>query len=72
MIDRDDLTPVFRFYDETYDMVGHYFLRPGRKVYLGEKESHQCRFCGKSSPDVTFIKDAHAVPECLGNTTLLS
>jgi len=72
MIDRDDLTPVFQFYDETYDMVGYYFLRPGEKVYLGDKESRQCRFCGKSSPDVTFLNDAHAVPECLGNTTLLS
>jgi hypothetical protein len=72
MTNRDDLTTVFRFYDETYEMVSHYFVQPGKKVYLGEQENRQCRFCGRSSPDATFVNDAHAVPECLGNTTLLS
>ncbi|MGU5678330.1 HNH endonuclease [Aeromonas allosaccharophila] len=31
-----------------------------------------CRFCGKQSPEVTFKKVAHAIPELLGNKSIES
>lgn len=40
------------------------------RVYLGEKG--RCRYCGKSTPEVTFKKVAHAIPELLGNKFLFS
>lgn len=40
------------------------------RIYLGKKG--RCRYCGKSAPDVTFKKIAHAMPELLGNKFLFS
>ncbi|MBD5559100.1 MAG: HNH endonuclease [Clostridia bacterium] len=34
--------------------------------------SRQCRFCGRSEPDVSFDKEAHAVPKLIGNYFLFS
>jgi HNH endonuclease len=38
---------------------------------LGSKP-HTCRFCDRKKPEVTFKKKAHAVPELIGNKTLLT
>jgi len=35
-------------------------------------ETKVCRFCGKTTPDVTFKKIAHALPELIGNKTIFS
>jgi hypothetical protein len=68
-----ELEEAIRFYDDNYDMIRHYFLGPTTgKIYLGTKTERRCRFCGLSWPDVTFRKDAHAIPECLGNKSLRS
>lgn len=42
------------------------------KVKLKPKSERKCRFCGKSSPEVSFKNDAHLIPEQLENRTLLS
>jgi hypothetical protein len=67
-----DLQRALRFYDDNYDIIAQYFLPQSRKVFLGSKANRQCRFCGYKEPDVTFRTDAHAIPEALGNKTLLS
>lgn len=41
------------------------------KIYLGNK-SGQCRYCLKSSPEVSFSKKAHAIPHFLGNNEIFS
>lgn len=43
------------------------------KVNIGEpsKKKRVCRFCGKSSPEVTFKSKAHAISEALGNKTVV-
>ena len=40
------------------------------QVKVGEQDPEKriCRFCGKSKPKVSFSKDAHAIPEAIGNT----
>lgn len=44
----------------------------GERYAIGEpvRDRRSCRFCGKSMPDVTFKKKAHAVSEALGNKRL--
>lgn len=37
-----------------------------------DKSNRHCIFCCKSSPDVTFSKVAHAIPETMGNKSLFS
>lgn len=62
-----------KFYENHYDIVGKWFLRSGqKKVVLGDKENRRCRFCGKTSPEVSFRKVAHAIPELIGNKSIVS
>ncbi len=60
------------FYDTHYDVLRQWFLRPSDKVVLGDKQNRTCRFCGKTPPEVTFGKVAHAIPEALGNKSIES
>ena len=45
---------------------------PDIKTYLGAKETRKCRFCNRTNEDVSFSKDAHVIPEFMGNKKLLS
>lgn len=45
---------------------------PQKKIVLENDTNRCCRFCHKCAPDVTFKKKAHAVPESLGNSGLIS
>lgn len=65
-------TEAFRFYDNHYDGLGRWLLRPGERFFLGDKYNRCCRFCGKRSPEVTFRSEAHAIPELLGNKSLFT
>jgi hypothetical protein len=60
------------YYEENYQVAAAWCLRPGDKVCLGDKEKRTCRFCGKASPEASFRKDAHALPECIGNKGLFT
>jgi len=58
------------FYEKNYALLNNWFLTPEIKIVLGRTVDQTCRFCGKSSPEVTFKMDAHAIPESLGNKSL--
>lgn len=59
-------------YQTHYDIVFTRVLATGgTKEVLGKKPS-PCRFCGRSGPEVTFKKIAHAVPEFVGNGVLVT
>jgi len=63
------------FYDQHYSIVFDSELTVGRHIKLADQEDLKtriCRFCGLGRPDVTFRKIAHAVPELLGNKSLVS
>lgn len=64
--------PAIRFYETHYDVIGSWLVRPGDKVMLGDRSNRTCRFCRKSSPDVKFKKIAHAIPESLGNKSIVT
>lgn len=61
-----------KFYEENYEEIRQWFLKPGNKVILGDRNNQVCRFCGKLSPEVTFNSAAHAIPEAMGNKTLFT
>lgn len=63
---------ALRFYETHYEIIGSWLVRPGDKIMLGDKFNRVCRFCGKSPPEVTFKKVAHAIPESLGNKSIES
>ncbi|AWP23887.1 hypothetical protein C4901_11575 [Acidiferrobacter sp. SPIII_3] len=67
---QDDL---LTYYADRYQIVAFWSLRTAdRKIVLGNKDNRVCRFCGKAEPEVTFRKDAHAFPECIGNKSLFT
>lgn len=60
------------YYTEHYDVSFRRSLETGgHQERLGTKPS-PCRFCGQAAPAVTFRKVAHAVPEFIGNGTLVA
>ena len=60
------------FYDQNYAGIEPLFLEPEKRIFLGDKQNRSCRFCGRKSPDVSFRKKAHAIPELLGNRSLFT
>lgn len=62
--------PAVKFYDENYTVLAGYILEVGKKQVLRAAAPDTCRFCGRSKPEVTFAKEAHAIPEALGNKSL--
>ncbi|MFP5270992.1 HNH endonuclease [Coleofasciculus sp.] len=60
------------FYQKNYLTLAEYHLSSGKKVYFGDRKNRKCRFCGKNSGDTTFNMLAHALPEFIGNKTLIS
>ena len=60
------------FFQDGYDIVFNRVIAPrGPNEILGQKPS-VCRFCSRTNPEVTFRKEAHAIPELAGNGTLIS
>ncbi|WP_076866153.1 HNH endonuclease [Bradyrhizobium mercantei] len=73
MIEEYSSERALDFYADNYDIVGQWVLKHGEPtIVVGDTKSRRCRFCGLSAPQVTFKKQAHAIPEMLGNRTLLS
>jgi len=60
------------FYEANYRSLVQCFLKGGEIATLGGTRAHTCRFCGRTSPKVTFRKRAHAFPESTGNKSLLT
>lgn len=46
--------------------------RINKNLFLGEKKPKICRFCSKTSNETNFKKDAHVIPQLLGNRKILS
>lgn len=62
-----DLTPQVVYFAKNYDKVCS-FTHSGEGTQIIEDQVDKiCRFCGKRTPDATFSKKAHAIPELLGN-----
>ena len=60
---------AYSFYATHYEVIGEWSLI-GKKIRLGKRDKKVCRFCGQGCPEVTFKKEAHAIPESLGNKSL--
>jgi hypothetical protein len=47
-------------------------LDVGEKIYIGDPSSRRCRYCGGTAPTASFRKEAHALPELVGNRVLIA
>jgi hypothetical protein len=76
------LNPQYRYPEKFKEQVIEFFNSydlenevacPNEKITgLTDKKLRVCRFCGLRYPKVTFTKDAHIIPELLGNRFLVS
>lgn len=75
-LDEETITYYEKFYDilRTPDFDEHSrLLSPKNDIRtIGTYKNRKCRFCGKTEPEVSFSKIAHAFPESIGNKILLS
>ncbi|MCA9041631.1 MAG: hypothetical protein KDA65_14855 [Planctomycetaceae bacterium] len=63
-----------KYYDENYAILVKYPFLHKTKIQIPEnlsREQRLCRFCGKTSPETSFRNKAHAVPEFLGNRSII-
>jgi hypothetical protein len=65
------------YFAEHYEIIAKYPFVAERPFLLydhdpKDRDSRQCRFCGRRKPEVTFRKVAHALPEFLGNKAIRS
>ena len=72
MISEKDLKKITAKLDVNYDLIVNYHLNAGERIILNDSVNNKCRFCGKSSPEVSFKKDAHVLSHMIGNKYLLS
>jgi hypothetical protein len=68
----EEAKDALRFYEENYSSIGQWIPQPRGKVILTSSKPGVCRFCSLAHPNVSFRKEAHAIPECLGNTSLFT
>lgn len=63
------------YYKDRYNVIADHPLVAEHPIRMNDHkagETRRCRFCGRSQPDITFRKTAHAIPEFLGNKSLIS
>jgi hypothetical protein len=63
------------FYRENYRVVRNLEFVAKKPTRLADHRSpseRRCRFCRRSAPEVTFRNKAHAVPEFMGNKSIIS
>ena len=69
----DAYKKMLEMLDANYIQVVSYHLNDDKEIMLGDPSATRaCRFCGRSEPEVTFNKVAHAIPHFIGNRTLKS
>jgi hypothetical protein len=61
-----------QFFDKYYSILVEHHLIKGKKEFIGTKSNRKCRFCGKNTNETTFRMVAHALPEFIGNKTLIA
>jgi hypothetical protein len=60
-------------YFNDYDLIKELYLTDEKKIILQRSDKKKiCRFCDGEAPTATFAKEAHAIPEALGNNSLFS
>lgn len=69
---KDPVVESAEWFDAHYRVAADYELESGKKIELTSSEAGKCRFCRLSRPQVTFRKEAHALPHALGNKSLTS
>lgn len=63
-----------KYFESVYNLIGYYNLPQGnlKKLFIGKKSPKLCRYCKRNQEETSFKTCSHAIPEFLGNKTLIS
>lgn len=70
-MDKNALAALGKFNSNYELIVAHHITADSQKQTLGVNNK-KCRFCARSTPEVTFKQVAHALPHCIGNNSLFT
>ena len=73
-IDLGPLMELYNIFNGEWEISYLYTFNPDNQEKtktLGQFAPRKCRFCGKSSPEVTFTSEAHVIACAFGNRLLL-
>lgn len=71
ILDRINIQKADQFFSK-YELKFNFDTNIEKKYYLGDNQNKTCRFCGRGMSETSFKKDAHVIPQLLGNHKLLS
>lgn len=72
-MNNDIFEKMVKTLEANYEPLVAYHLKDEDEIMLGDPAAKRtCRFCGRTEPEVTFKKVAHAIPHFIGNRTLKS
>lgn len=57
---------------KNYDVASYHLLVADKQIHLSDRNAKVCRFCQRSHPQVMFRTVAHALPELIGNKSIIS
>jgi hypothetical protein len=63
---------ALQYFESNYALMSVWHLPTVRKVVLAATADQTCRFCGRQPPEVSYKLEAHALPESIGNRSLVT
>jgi HNH endonuclease len=63
---------ALQYFESNYAIMNVWHLPTERKIVLAATADQTCRFCGRRPPDVSYKLEAHALPESIGNRSLVT
>jgi hypothetical protein len=70
-MDKEIFLKQMKLFEENYITLFSNIDNLDKKQNIGVSENRKCRFCGLDEAETTFNTVAHAIPECLGNKTII-
>lgn len=70
-MDKEILLEQMKLFEEHYSVIFSNINNVKEKQNIGNAKNRICRFCGLDETKTTFNTVAHAIPECLGNKTII-
>ncbi len=67
---KEEVESSIKLFEENYKILFSNVEDPKKSYPMGKKNK-ECRFCGKNHLETTFNYTSHAIPESLGNKTII-
>jgi len=70
-MEKEEFLKHMNLFGENYNSLFSNLNNLDEKHYIGKTKNKVCRFCALDETETTFDTIAHAIPECLGNKTII-